>query len=115
MIRGIFERAFNKLTSTAMDLTSMAITLTSAEKRKFKAQAHALDPVVIVGGKGLTDAVIAEVELALKAHELIKVRAPSLDRDERAIAFAAICERTGAALVQQVGKVLVAYRKRPSD
>ncbi len=85
----------------------------SAQRRALKAQAHKLDPVVIIGGKGLTDAVIAEVELALKVHELIKVRAPAMEREARAVAFAAICERTGAQSIQQVGKVLVAYRRRP--
>ena len=71
-----------------------------------------LDPVVMLGTKGLTDEVVKEVELALKAHELIKVRAPSLERGAREVAFQALCERTGAEAVQAVGKVFVIYRKR---
>ena len=87
--------------------------LSPSQRQALKARAHKLEPVVLVGGKGLTDAVVAEVDLALKAHELIKVRAPGLERDQRALAFAALCERTGAELVQEVGKVAVLYRKKP--
>jgi RNA-binding protein len=86
--------------------------LTSAERKALKARAHKLEPLVLIGAKGLTDAVVAEVDFALKAHELIKVRAPGLERDDRDRAFTEICARTGADLVQQVGKVAVLYRKR---
>ena len=78
-----------------------------------KARAHPLEPVVIVGGKGLTDEVVKEVDRALTAHELIKVRAPSLDRDARDEALKTLCEKTGAEAVQQIGKVLVLFRKNP--
>ena len=78
-----------------------------------KARAHPLEPVVIIGGKGLTDEVVKEVDRALAAHELIKVRAPGMDREEREAAFQALCERTGAAPVQAIGKVFVLFRKKP--
>ena len=77
-----------------------------------KAKAHALEPVVIVGGKGLTDEVVKEVDRALTAHELIKVRAPGMDRKQRETAFASLCERTGADAVQSIGKVFVLFRKK---
>jgi len=77
-----------------------------------KARAHSLEPVVIIGGKGLTEDVVKEVDRALTAHELIKVRAPSLDRDARDEALKTLCEKTGADAVQQIGKVLVLFRKR---
>ena len=86
--------------------------LSQPERKELRARAHKLDPVVMIGAKGLTDEVVKEVELALKAHELIKVRAPSLERDARAVAFQALCERTGAETVQEIGKVCVLYRKR---
>jgi RNA-binding protein len=86
--------------------------LTSADRKELKARAHSLEPVVIVGGKGLTDEVVAEIDRALTAHELIKVRAPGMDRHERDAAFVAMCERTRAEAVQQVGKVFVLFRKR---
>jgi RNA-binding protein len=78
-----------------------------------KARAHSLEPVVIIGGKGLTEDVVKEVDRALTAHELIKVRAPSLDRDARDEALKTLCEKTGADPVQQIGKVLVLFRKKP--
>jgi putative YhbY family RNA-binding protein len=87
--------------------------LTPAERKLLKAQAHSLEPVVIVGNKGLTDEVVNEVDRALVAHELIKVRAPGLDRHEREAAFKTLCERTGAAAVQSIGKLFVLYRKKP--
>ena len=85
--------------------------LNPAERKSLKARAHALEPVVIIGGRGLTDEVLAEIDRALQAHELIKVRAAALEREEREQAFSAICERTGAQAVQHIGKVLVLYRK----
>jgi len=86
--------------------------LSSAERKELKARAHSLEPVVIIGSKGLTAEVVAEIDRALKSHELIKVRAPSMERVERAQAFAAICGQTGCEAVQQVGKVFVLFRKR---
>ena len=85
--------------------------LTASLRKALKARAHKLEPVVLVGAKGLTDEVVAEIDRALKAHELIKVRTPSLERDARGHALAAICERTGAQAVQQIGKVWVLFRK----
>ena len=86
--------------------------LSAAERKQLKARAHRLEPVVLIGTKGLTDDVVKEVELALKAHELIKVRAPDLEREAREDALKALCERTGAQSVQAIGKVFVIYRKR---
>jgi RNA-binding protein len=84
--------------------------LTPADRKALKARAHKLDPVVTIGAKGLTDDVVAEIDRALKTHELIKVRA-SAERDAREVFFQAICERTGAEPVQHIGKILVVFRK----
>ena len=84
----------------------------AAERKALKARAHKLEPVVMIGAKGLTDEVIAEIDLALKAHELIKVRAPSQNRDSRRNAREEIAVRTSAEAVQHIGKVLVLYRKK---
>ena len=89
--------------------------LTAFERKALKAKAHKLDPVVQVGAKGLTDEVVAEIELALKAHELIKVRAGSLERGDRDALWQEILVRTGAEEVQQVGKIVVLYRKKSDD
>jgi RNA-binding protein len=87
--------------------------LTAAERRALKGRAHKLEPVVHIGAKGLTDEVVAEIDRALAAHELVKVRAASLERGERDAALKDIVGRTGAEAVQQVGKVFVIYRKKP--
>lgn len=89
--------------------------LTPKERQALKAQAHKLEPVVTIGGKGLTEAVVKEIDFALKSHELLKIRAGAMDRHQRAAAFDAICERTGAEPVQHVGKVFVIYRKKPEE
>ena len=86
--------------------------LSAAQRKLLKARAHPLEPVVLIGTKGVTDEVVKEVDLALKAHELIKVRAAGLERDAREVALRTLCERTGADAVQAIGKVFVMYRKR---
>jgi RNA-binding protein len=85
--------------------------LSAAERKALKGRAHKLEPLVQIGAKGLTDEVVGEIDRALKAHELIKVRAAGLEREARAEALSAICARTGAQTVQQVGKVFVLFRK----
>ena len=85
--------------------------LTPAERKALKAKAHKLEPTVRIGTKGLTDEVIAEIDRALRAHELIKVRAGAMERDQRDAAVVSICEKTKAEQVQQVGKVFVLFRK----
>jgi RNA-binding protein len=87
--------------------------LNPAERKALRARAHKLEPVVMIGGKGLTDEVIAEIDRALTAHELIKVRAAGLEREAREAAFTAICQKTAAEAVQQVGKICVIFRKNP--
>jgi RNA-binding protein len=89
-----------------------APTLTARHRAALKAQAHALEPVVRIGHAGVTDGVIADIGRALEAHELIKVKVGEGERDERETAAAAIVERTGAALVQKVGRVLVLWLPR---
>jgi RNA-binding protein len=89
--------------------------LSAAERKALKAKAHKLDPVVHVGAKGITEELIAEIDRALHAHELIKVRAASLDRDAREEAFGRIAEKTGAQAVQHIGKVFVLFRKKNDE
>ncbi|MEO8717594.1 MAG: YhbY family RNA-binding protein [Burkholderiales bacterium] len=87
--------------------------LNSATRKRLKTRAHALHPILQLGEKGLSDALVAEIDRALSHHELIKVRAAPLNRDERDVALASICERTGAAAVQHIGKIFVLYREKP--
>jgi RNA-binding protein len=86
--------------------------LSPAERQKLKGLAHRLEPVVIVGGDGLTPAVVAEIDRSLKNHELIKVRV-NADRDEREAMLREICTRTSAQPVQHIGKILVLFRENP--
>lgn len=72
-----------------------------------------MDPVVLLGANGLTEAVMKEIDRALKAHELIKVRVPTDDREEREAIFAKIADELGCARVQMIGKILVLWR--PAD
>ena len=88
----------------------------SAKKRsELRSEAHRLSPVVLIGDKGLTDEVIAEIDRSLRAHELIKVRAASGEREQRDIWLETICERLQAHPVQQIGKVFVLYREKPEE
>jgi putative YhbY family RNA-binding protein len=89
--------------------------LSPRKRSELRAAAHKLDPVVIIGDKGLTDEVIAEIDRSLKAHELIKVRASSAARDARDAWLETICERLQAHPVQQIGKVFVIYRETPEE
>ena len=93
----------------------MVSTLTHRERAHLKARAHALEPVVQTGTAGITDAVVAEVDRALTAHELLKVRIGSDDRGERVALGDDLCARTGATAVHRVGKVLILWRPRPAD
>lgn len=87
--------------------------LTARERAHLKARAHALEPRVHVGGAGVTDPLVAEADRALTAHELIKVKIASGDREARVAMGDAIAARTGAAVVHRVGKVVILWRPRP--
>ncbi|MGE5616910.1 MAG: YhbY family RNA-binding protein [Bacillota bacterium] len=87
--------------------------LSSARRSELRSQAHKLKPVVIIGDKGLTDEVLAEIDRSLKAHELIKVRAATDERDARDVWLDAICTTLEAHPIQQIGKIFVLYRENP--
>ena len=85
-------------------------SLTPAQRQFLKGLAHARQAVVMIGNQGLTAAVLKEIDLALTAHELIKIKTASNELDTRRAWLEEICAATGAAPVQQIGKVLVIYR-----
>ncbi|MGR8933983.1 MAG: ribosome assembly RNA-binding protein YhbY [Gammaproteobacteria bacterium] len=89
--------------------------MNSADKKKHRAQAHALKPVVMIGQAGLTPAVMAEIESALDSHELIKVRIRADDREFRKRIGTEICAATSAELIQTIGQILVIYRRNPDQ
>jgi RNA-binding protein len=78
-----------------------------------RARAHSLNPVVMISEKGLSDAVLKEIDRCLTAHELIKIRVFGDDRGERAALLDDICSKLEAASVQHIGKIFVVHRMNP--
>lgn len=87
-----------------------AIELTPSQRKDRRALAHHLDPVAMIGGDGITPSVVREIDLALVAHGLIKVRVFSDDRAAREVMFAQLADQLGAAPIQHIGKLLVLWR-----
>lgn len=88
-------------------------TLSTKQKQFLKGLAHHLNPVVMLGGNGLTEGVIAEIENALDHHELIKVKIAGADRETKQLIIDAIVRETQASNVQTIGHILVLYK--PSE
>ena len=89
------------------------IQLTTSERREHRANAHHLDPVVMIGNDGLTPAVQKEIDAALNAHGLIKVRVFNDDRTAREALYQQLADDLNAAPVQHIGKLLVFWRPQP--
>jgi putative YhbY family RNA-binding protein len=90
-----------------------ALQLTPAQRKEHRAEAHHLNPVVMIGGEGLTPAVIKETDAALAAHGLIKVRVFSDQRTERETLMLQLADQLNAAPIQHIGKLLVLWRPQP--
>ena len=90
-----------------------AIQLTPSERKVHRANAHHLDPVIMIGNDGLSAAVIKETELALNAHGLIKIRVLGDDRNQRELMFHTLADQLNAAPIQHIGKLLVLWRPQP--
>lgn len=88
----------------------MPTALTSAQTRFLRGQAHGLKAMLQVGGRGVTDTLVAEIDGALEHHELIKVKVAGEDRDARDAMIDALAERCEAALVQRIGHTAILYR-----
>lgn len=87
------------------------MNLSTKQKQYLKGLAHNLKPVVLMGANGLTEAVLAEIEIALDHHELIKVKVASEEREAKLLIVDAIIRETKAEKVQVIGKTLVLYRQ----
>lgn len=83
----------------------------SSLKKTLKSQAHHLKPVVLLGAKGLTEAVVAETDIALLSHELIKVKINGAEKEDRLIMAEELCQQLHAELVQMIGNTVIMYRK----
>ncbi|MGN6112075.1 MAG: ribosome assembly RNA-binding protein YhbY [Luteimonas sp.] len=88
----------------------MSTALTNAQTRFLRGQAHGLKAMLQVGGKGISDALVAEVDGALEHHELIKVKIAAEDREARDAMVEELAQRAGAALVQRIGHTAVLFR-----
>ncbi len=89
------------------------MSLTKKQLHQLKSLVHHLNPVVIIGQNGLTEAVFNELEITLNTHELIKVRLNAGDREERQVMIDSICDRCGAERVQSIGHVAAFFRRNP--
>ncbi|GAC14909.1 ribosome assembly RNA-binding protein YhbY [Aliiglaciecola lipolytica] len=85
--------------------------LSNKQKQYLKGLAHPLKPVIQLGNNGLTEGVLAEIENALTFHELIKVKVPSDDREEKQLIMDAIIRETAAIKLQVIGHTLIMYRQ----
>lgn len=83
----------------------------ASQKKSLKSQAHHLKPVVLLGAKGLTEAVTAETNIALLSHELIKVKINGAEKEDRLIMAHDLCRQLQAELVQMIGNTIIIYRK----
>ncbi|NNG23400.1 ribosome assembly RNA-binding protein YhbY [Telluria aromaticivorans] len=88
------------------------LKLTPAERSALRAEAHGLNPVVMIGESGLTESVMKEIAGSLDSHGLIKVRVFGDDREARIAMYEQICTELEAAPVQHIGKLLVVYRPK---
>ncbi|EIJ68357.1 ribosome assembly RNA-binding protein YhbY [Pasteurella bettyae] len=93
----------------------MSITLSTKQKQFLKSLAHHLNPVVMLGGNGLTEGVLAEIDNALAHHELIKVKISGSDRDTKQLIVDAIVRETQSTAVQLIGHVLILYRQSENN
>ncbi len=91
------------------------LKLTPAERSDLRSQAHGLKPVVLIGEAGLSETVVKEIDAALNAHGLIKVRVFGDDREARIEIYDTICADLSAAPIQHIGKLLVLYRPQKDD
>ena len=89
------------------------IQLTPAQRKDHRADAHHLNAVVMIGSDGLTPGVQKEIDAALNAHGLIKVRVQSDDRTSREQMFQTLAAELDAAPIQHIGKLLVLWRPMP--
>ncbi|MBS6008564.1 ribosome assembly RNA-binding protein YhbY [Haemophilus parahaemolyticus] len=87
------------------------MNLTTKQRQFLKGLAHHLSPVVMLGGNGLTEGVLAEIDNALNHHELIKVKIAGADREVKQLIIDAIVRETNAVNVQTIGHILVLYRQ----
>jgi len=89
--------------------------MTGKQRRQLRALAHALKPVVVVGQRGLSDAVVSQIDGALTTHELIKIKVSAESPDEREPTAEQLQRRLGCEVAGVIGRVLILYRAHPEN
>ncbi len=87
--------------------------ITQKQRRHLKGLAHHLKPVVMIGQHGLSEGVFNELDVALEAHELIKIRIGAEDREARREMIEQLCTKSGAEFIHAIGHVAILYRRHP--
>ena len=93
--------------------TEAALELSNGQKKILRGKGHHLEPIVFVGKEGLSPALLKSTEAALKTHELIKIKLGQNCPLERHEAAGELARRTGAMLVQLIGRIILLYRTNP--
>lgn len=88
------------------------MSLSAITKKALKAKAHHLEPVILIGQRGLTSALFQELDIALEHHELLKVKIQQGDKELCESYAAQIAKTSGAEFIAKIGRVLVFYRKK---
>ncbi len=91
------------------------MALSPSQRRYLRSLAHDLHAVVMLGAKGATEAVVKELDVALAHHELVKVKLSGGDKDERDAQIQVLVDGTGAQSVQQIGHVVVLFRRNEDE
>jgi RNA-binding protein len=91
------------------------MALSPSQRRYLRSLAHDLSPVILLGAKGATDAVLKELDLALSHHELVKVKLSGGDKDEREQQIEFLSQGTRAESVQQIGHIVVLFRRNEDE
>lgn len=84
--------------------------LTAQNRRRLIAKAHDLKPVIIIGNRGLTPSVIAEIDRALTDHELIKIKINAESREERGELAKSLSADLKAHFLRAIGHIAIVYR-----
>ncbi|WP_267220847.1 ribosome assembly RNA-binding protein YhbY [Dyella silvae] len=91
------------------------MALSPSQRRYLRSLAHDLHPVILLGAKGATEAVLKELDLALSHHELVKVKLSGGDKDERQQQIDYLAEGTRSESVQQIGHIVVLFRRNEDE
>lgn len=95
-------------------MTKTSTALTAAQKKAYRAIGHRLEPVVMVGEKGISEGLLLELERALDDHELIKVKIAAGDREAKAELIKELLTKSRSLLVQKIGNIALILRLNPN-